>query len=183
VTQLERIARPLSGVLSALRDVTPAARRTLDSVGRTRSLSSALDSLADVTPRLGSIGRKATEELKCLRPYAPELVAFGSTWGDWMSPVDGRDHVVRAQVQNFLPANYNSSPNTPAEIVKAFPGIEYGFPRPPGTIAGQPWFLPECGAGPDALDPSKDREGANPPERREILPGLGALPAGRGGAR
>jgi len=36
--------------------------------------------------------------------------------------------------------------------------MTYGFPRPPGTDAGQPWFLPQCGAGPDALDPNKDPE-------------------------
>lgn len=183
VTELRRIATPLSRVLDSLREVTPAARRTLDAVGRTRAVSSALDSVADVTPRLESIGRKGAKELSCVRPYAPELVAFGSTWGDWMSPVDSRDHVVRAQVQNFLPANYNSSPNTPAELAKAFPGLEYGFPRPPGTIAGQPWFLPECGAGPDALDPTKDREGIRGPSTKQILPGLGKLPARNGGSK
>ncbi|WP_372787863.1 MlaD family protein [Paraconexibacter sp.] len=183
VTQLQRIAAPLTRVLTSLRTITPAARRTLDAVGKTRAVSSALNRVADVTPRIGSIGAQATEELKCIRPYAPELVAFGASWGDWMSPVDSRDHVVRAQVQNYLPANYNSNPNTPEDIVKTFPGVEYGFPRPPGTIAGQPWFLPECGAGPDALDPSKDKEGANPPERRETLPKLGSLPARTGGSK
>ena len=26
-------------------------------------------------------------------------------------------------------------------------GLAYGFPRPPGTNAGHPWFLPQCGVG------------------------------------
>ena len=37
-------------------------------------------------------------------------------------------------------------------------GKKFALPRPPGLTAGQPWFLPDCGAGPDALDPTKDRE-------------------------
>jgi hypothetical protein len=75
-----------------------------------------------------------------------------------MSWNDGKDKVLRAQVQQFLPANYNSVPLTPAQAAAAFPGMKYGFPRPPGTNAGQPWFQPQCGAGPEALDPSKDQE-------------------------
>ncbi|MEA2273229.1 MAG: hypothetical protein QOI98_1937, partial [Solirubrobacteraceae bacterium] len=38
--------------------------------------------------------------------------------------------------------------------------LKYAMPRPPGLNAGQPWFQPQCGAGPDSLDPSKDPEGA-----------------------
>jgi hypothetical protein len=36
--------------------------------------------------------------------------------------------------------------------------LHYAMPRPPGLNAGQPWFQPQCGAGPDALDPAKDPE-------------------------
>jgi hypothetical protein len=32
------------------------------------------------------------------------------------------------------------------------------MPRPPGWNEGKPWFLPQCGAGPDAVDPTKDPE-------------------------
>jgi hypothetical protein len=37
-------------------------------------------------------------------------------------------------------------------------GIKYAMPRPPGLNAGQPWLLPECGAGAQALDPNADPE-------------------------
>jgi hypothetical protein len=77
-----------------------------------------------------------------------------------MSGVDRKDHVLRATVQNFLPAAFNSVPYTAGEAKKLFPGLEYGFPRPPGELAGQSWFQPQCGVGPDTVDPSKDRESA-----------------------
>jgi hypothetical protein len=161
VVALRRIAQPLDNVLGSLSAVTPPARRTLDAVARSGITSEALGRLASVTPEIGSIGRQATTQLGCIRPYSPEVVMFGTTWGDWMSMVDGRDHLVRAQLQNFLPASFNSVPFTPAQVMKIYPGIEYGFPRPPGGVAGQPWFQPQCGAGPDALDPSKDQEAAH----------------------
>jgi ABC-type transporter Mla subunit MlaD len=161
VVSLRRVAQPLDNVLGTLSAVTPPARQTLDAIAQSGPTSEALGRLASVTPQIGSISRQATTQLGCIRPYTPEVVEFGTTWGDWMSMVDSRDHLVRAQIQSFLPANFNSEPFTPEQLVKTYPGIEYGFPRPPGEIAGQPWFQPQCGAGPDALDPSKDQEAAH----------------------
>lgn len=160
VTELRRTAAPLNGVLAALRQVTPGAQRTLGAVRRTGVTSRALGRVADVAPLLGSVADKGAEQLTCIRPYAPEIAEFGTTWGDWLGAVDNRDHLARATVQNFLPANFNSVPSTAAEVVARNPGIEYAFPRPPGMLAAQPWFLPECGAGKDALDPTKDQESA-----------------------
>jgi hypothetical protein len=37
-------------------------------------------------------------------------------------------------------------------------GKQYAEPRPPGLSVGQPWFLPQCGAGPNALNPGADPE-------------------------
>lgn len=159
IDELRQTTAPLTRVLASLRAVTPGARDTLAAVDASDPLSAGLERIAPLVPRIGSIGEQATTELDCVRPYAPELAAFGSTWGDWMTPVDSRDHVVRATVQSFLPANYNSVPETPEQVVARNPGLEYGFPRPPGMLAGQPWFQPQCGAGPEALDPANDMEG------------------------
>ena len=109
--------------------------------------------------RLTPIFTQLGEQLKCVRPYAPEIVMLGAVWGDWISPVDERDHLLRATLQNFLPAQYNAVPLTPKEVADANPGLEYGFPRPPGALARQEWYQPECGAGPDAQDPAQDQEG------------------------
>ena len=37
-------------------------------------------------------------------------------------------------------------------------GQGYALVRPPGYNAGKPWYLPQCGAGRDGVDPNKDPE-------------------------
>jgi hypothetical protein len=78
-----------------------------------------------------------------------------------------------------LPAPVNTSTATSGDIAKQFPGLRYAFPRPPGYNAGQSWFLPECGAGPEALDASKDPEATHfspfsVPRLRTILSAAGS---------
>lgn len=159
VRQVRGIARPLNGVLGTLEDVGPDARATLTSLGSAApALNPLLDRVRELSPQLESIGKQADEQLDCIRPYMPDIMGFASIWGDFFASPDGNDKMWRAQVQSFLPMLGNTMPYTPADAKRLFPGLEYGFPRPPGTNAGQPWFLPECGAGPDALDPEKDPE-------------------------
>jgi hypothetical protein len=62
-------------------------------------------------------------------------------------------------------------PYASATAVKTFPGLRYAFPRPPGYNADQPWFLPECKAGRDALDPTKDPE-SRPFPVSQLLPAM-----------
>ncbi|MCW3017351.1 MAG: Mammalian cell entry related domain protein [Solirubrobacterales bacterium] len=161
VTQLRRIAAPLNHVLGTVVDVGPDARGTLTTL---RAAAPRLNPLlAKVTtdmPKLESIGRQATDQLKCLRPYSPEIAALFSDWAAFQSGSDGRDKFFRANVIvptaapiNALPKEYNS-----ATASKLFPGLKYGNPLPPGAITGQPWFQPDCNIGPDSLDPTKDPE-------------------------
>jgi ABC-type transporter Mla subunit MlaD len=161
-TEARRLARPLRSVLRRIREVAPPATSLLRT-GRTAA-PDVMDLLARLRVRLpqaASIAGKASHELRCIRPYTPEIVGFTSTWGDIFSNTDGKDHYIRANAEVPLPALTNAQMDTPAEAAKAFPGLRYAFPRPPGYNAGQPWFLPECGAGRDALDPSKDPEAHN----------------------
>ena len=159
VTEARRLAAPLSGVLDTVVDVGPDARVTLSSLRRAApDLNPLLEHATKLMPQLGSIGKQAKPQLACVRPYTPEINSFGTNWGDWLSPVDGRDKYGRANVQSLIPAAYNAQTGTSADAVKAFPGLAYAFPQPPGYSAGQPWFIPECGVGPESLDPSKDPE-------------------------
>jgi ABC-type transporter Mla subunit MlaD len=162
VKQLRLTAGPLTSLLAGLRDVAPVARATLRTIRASApSVTRLLHRVTQVAPELGSIGEQSTKALDCIRPYAPEVMTFATTWNDWMSPVDGKDHYTRATLQNYLPASFNSEPFTPAQAAKAYSGMTYGFPRPPGYLADQPWFQPQCGAGPDAIDPAKDPETAS----------------------
>jgi ABC-type transporter Mla subunit MlaD len=159
VTEVRRTAQPLVDVLGTVRRVGPDAVSTLQAL-RTAApdLTALLGRVRTLSPDLGSIGDQSVQALRCIRPYSPEILSFFTLWGDYTSHTDGKDKLFRAQVQNYGPAFSNVATYTPGEAAKLFPGLTYGFPRPPGEMAGQPWFLPKCGAGPDALDPDKDTE-------------------------
>jgi hypothetical protein len=124
-------------------------------------------------PELGSIGRQSVTQLGCIRPYTPDIVAFFSNWADWLSATDGKDRYGRANGETLIPAGSNAETKNSGQIAQQYPGLRYGFPRPPGYNAGQPWFLPQCGAGPAALDPTKDPEARsyNPLEKLPLATG------------
>lgn len=175
VSALRRLPRPLNALLANLiaveLDGTAAlARAAKDAPSITRL---ARDATA-LLPIVDGVATQADRALECIRPYTPEIAAFFSNWGDFISLVDAKDHVVRANIQAVVPALGATMPYTTATAVKAFPGLRYAFPRPPGYNADQPWFLPGCRAGRDALDPTKDPEARPfpvnqflPPERKE----------------
>ena len=159
ITEVRRTAAPLNSLLTTVRRVGPDATATLATARRAvPDLNPLLERVTALSPQLETIGEQSVENLKCIRPFTPDANAFFSNWGDFHAGTDGKDKLIRAQVQSYAPAFSNVSGYNSAEAAKLFPGLEYGFPRPPGTNAGQPWFLPECGAGPDALDPNKDPE-------------------------
>lgn len=161
VTQLRRIASPLNHVLGTVVDVGPDARATVATLRRaTPDLNPLLAKATEEAPKLGSIGTQAADQLQCIRPYSPEIAALFSTWAAFQSDSDGRDKYFRANVivptalaVNTFPKEYNSGTAT-----KLFPGLKYANPYPPGGIAGQPWYQPQCGITPDNLDPFKDPE-------------------------
>ena len=93
----------------------------------------------------------------CIRPYGPELSGFLSTWIGYTKGYDAQGHSARILVQ--APPVPVGSPLSSKQAVDLHGGaLKYAMPRPPGLNAGQPWFQPQCGAGPDALDPAKDPE-------------------------
>jgi ABC-type transporter Mla subunit MlaD len=172
VQQLQLLAGPLDTALGSLVRVGPDAVHTVRSAAAAApALTPLLGKLTTLMPKLGSIGRQSVKQLSCIRPYTPDIVAFFSNWGDWLSTTDHQDRFGRANAESLLPAGYNFVTQTPAQVAAEFPGLSYGFPRPPGYNAGQPWFLPQCGAGPDALNPAKDPE-AKPYNLVEQLPPL-----------
>ncbi|MEA2170803.1 MAG: phospholipid/cholesterol/gamma-HCH transport system substrate-binding protein [Solirubrobacteraceae bacterium] len=159
IQQLREIARPLDGVLASLRAIGPDAIATLRTAqANAPQITRLLDTVTTVSPRLTSTLNKLNPQLDCLRPYTPELNGLLMTWGDFLSYRDQTDRILRAQVQNFLPAGDNTIPYTPAEAKQLFPDLRYGFPRPPGYLAGQPWYRAKCGYGKSAVNPADDQE-------------------------
>lgn len=162
VTELRRIATPLNRLMASLEQIGPDAQATLRTAATgAPDVTKLLQRLTTTAPQLTSIAGQADVAVNCIRPYTPEIVSLGSLWGSALSSTDGRDRYIRAQPEVFLPAPHNAQYQSSAELIKNNPGVTYAFPRPPGTQAGQTWFLPECGAGPEALDPTKDPEARN----------------------
>jgi phospholipid/cholesterol/gamma-HCH transport system substrate-binding protein len=159
VAQVQRIAAPLDNLLVTLKNVGPDAISALGSVrAATPSLNPLLVKATQLMPQLQSISRQAVTSLDCVRPYTPEIVAFASDWGDFISGVDGKDHYFRAQVQTLLPATFNDQIYNSAQMEKLLPFISYVFPPAPGYAAGQPWYLPQCNEGPNTVNPNADPE-------------------------
>lgn len=175
VTAVRRAAAPLDSLLRTVDRIGPDAKATLASArAAAPDLDPLLSRLEQRGPQFESIGRQAVANLECIRPYTPEANAFFSNWGDFFSGTDGKDKLIRAQVQYFAPTITNAAGYNSGQAAKFFPGLEYGFPRPPGYLAGQPWYLPECGAGTDALDPQKDPE-IRPAQKLFDMPELSPL--------
>jgi phospholipid/cholesterol/gamma-HCH transport system substrate-binding protein len=180
VDQVRRISAPLDNLLVTLRRVGPDAISALSSArAATPSLNPLLVKATRLMPQLGSVGTQAVTSLSCVRPYTPDIVAFTTDWGDFLSAVDGKDHYFRAQVQTLTPAPYNAVPYNSAQMKKLMPFISYVYPPPPGFAAGQPWFLPQCNEGASTLNANQDPENnASPPQ----LPAANATPISLNGS-
>jgi ABC-type transporter Mla subunit MlaD len=157
--QLRPLARELRPALNDLRETVPAGVAALRA-GR-RAGPDLVKLLAQATP-FAHAAAPAFEQLApifaCLRPYAPELAGLLGTWSSWPSYHDQTAHYGRVQANFGL-----SEPVIWPKAVKSakftkLTGQKYALVRPPGYNSGQPMFMPECGAGPDGLDPNKDPE-------------------------
>jgi hypothetical protein len=98
--------------------------------------------------------------VSCLRPYAPDLAGFLTTWPGFTSHYDAGGHYGRAFELTVIPALYPGTLFNSKQAIAASPGLTYAFPRPPGMNDGHPYFMPECGITSAALNPADDPEGA-----------------------
>ena len=161
IEQARLLAAPLTDVLQTVRTVGPVATTTLRIARQSApSIDSFLAHLQSIAPLVQSVSSQAAPEIGCIRPYTPEIMALGSSWADFTSYSDRRDPFVRMTPNVLVPAPHNANTDTAAQIAAQNPGLKYAFPVPPGYIAGQPWFQPQCGITPDVLNPAKDPAGS-----------------------
>lgn len=151
------VARPATADLHRLAPAASSTLATLRASGPqiTTLLKDGIPFSKRLAPVLGGL----SGQLSCVRPYAPEIAAFFSNWGSWAQGYDNSSHYGRIKAV-FNATSFTSFPpiNTDAFLNTAGAGLKYAMPRPPGLNAGKPWLLPECGAGANALDPTKDPE-------------------------
>lgn len=151
------VTGPLRRIAGTLTRVAPDLEATLaDLDDEGPQITKLLDDARPLLVRLEPVLGRANPMVSCLRPYTPEIVAFFTTWHAFSTGYDAYSHHARANVQRF---NYGNTATDPPAAQQAFdPNLDYAFIRPPGYNAGQPHFIPECGAGPEGLDARKDPE-------------------------
>jgi ABC-type transporter Mla subunit MlaD len=177
--KLTPLAIALRPTLAQLRSVTPTAVATLEqATAAAPAITRLLDVGTPFMPKVESVTTQLAPMVACVRPYSPELGGAITAANSWMSTYalerphaapgvtftgkqEGpfvHQHGVRAMPQ----ASATTLHAVPAGITTAAfiaaTGKQYAFPRPPGLSVGQPWFLPQCGAGPSSLDPRQDPE-------------------------
>lgn len=151
------LARPLASATGALSVVAPRLDETLRAVDRgapqiSRFLTEARPLLQQLAPTLDRLAPM----VGCIRPYAPEFAGLFSTWHSFTTRYDKLSHYARV---NFQGNRFGSLATQPvAEQQKTDPNLDYAFIRPPGYLAGDPQFLPQCGAGREGLDAAADPE-------------------------
>jgi phospholipid/cholesterol/gamma-HCH transport system substrate-binding protein len=155
---LRTTAPLLAATLHTLVWVAPLAIQTLQAGTRDApAITTFLRAARPVTPPLSRALAKLAPMVGCIRPYVPELAGFASTWSGIGSYFDKTGHFVRVNI--IQTPVVPGTTETPAQAVAGSGGsLSYAMPRPPGLNAGQPWLQPQCGAGPQALDPRSDPE-------------------------
>jgi virulence factor Mce-like protein len=171
---LDGLVADLGPGARGLREMAPTAYRSTATLHElaplvTRTLTDGAQSVPDIDrlvragttfmPKTGRVLHELSPMLHCIRPYTPELAGMWSTWLSFSGWSDDKAGYSRALLTVALPGMTPGSTMNSKQVVETYKGrIFYAMPRPPGLNAGKPWFLPECGAGPDALDASKDPE-------------------------
>ncbi len=158
---LTRLAGTAQSALSTLRLVAPQATTTLtDGIAAAPPLRKLFTTGTSFMPGARQALTTFDPMLACIRPYAPDIAGFLTTWPGMAKNYDAGGHYARSFELTVIPALFPGTPLNSKQALALSPGISYAFPRPPGLNDGHPYFLPQCGITPAALDPSADPEGA-----------------------
>jgi ABC-type transporter Mla subunit MlaD len=159
IKQLIGITPTLNHALATVTAIGPDARATLATARRSAPrIDRVLRGATRLMPDLQSALTQATTQLTCIRPYAPELAGFASTWASFSGEGDKKDKYARLYFGTYpFP---NATPLSVPQAAKVFPTafVSYAFPRAPGANVGQPWYQPGCGITADGADPQKNPE-------------------------
>jgi ABC-type transporter Mla subunit MlaD len=177
--ELSPLASAMGPALAELRSIVPTGVATLkQATAAAPSITRLLKVGTPFLPKVQSVTSQLAPMVACIRPYAPELGGALVAANSWISTYElvqpnaspgttfvgakegpyVRQHGVRAMAQAG-PSSVDAVP--PGISTKTFvdaTGLQYALPRPPGLSVGQPWFLPQCGAGPNSLNPADDPE-------------------------
>ena len=177
--KLSPLAIAMRPTLAALRSIVPTGVATLSqATAAAPSITRLLDAGIPFMPKLQSVTSQLAPMVACIRPYAPELAGAVTEADSWIqtyvlerpNAAPGvtftgaqqgqfvRQHGIRAMIQASASTVHLIPPGISTQAFVNLTGKQYAEPRPPGLSVGQPHFLPQCGAGPNSLNPSDDPE-------------------------
>jgi hypothetical protein len=177
--ELSPLARAMGPALAELRSIVPTGVATLkQATAAAPPITRLLDAGVPFMPKVQTVTTKLAPMVACIRPYAPELGGALVAANSWISTYvlerpnaapgvtfvgarQGpyvRQHGVRAMAEASASSLHTIPPGISTKAFVNATGLQYAEPRPPGLGAGQPWFLPQCGAGPNSLNPADDPE-------------------------
>lgn len=155
--KLAPMARQLRPALAQLRETVPGA---VDAFRTGRRIAPELTGLLQEAPPFAAKAAPALTGLNpvigCIRPYAPDISGLLVNWTSFNQGYDDVSHYGRiwgnvgATSVTSLPSSVTSKQWT------QLTGEKYALIRPPGLASGTPWYQPQCGAGPEVLDPAND---------------------------
>lgn len=153
---LVRTAPLLTSTLQTLERVGPLAQSALATgIQQLPVLGRFLDAARPFVPGVAQALAKLAPMVGCIRPYGPEIGGWLETWQG--GAIDYIGHYGRVNVLQ-TPVPPGTTQDSAQAIADSYGTLKYAYPRPPGLNAGQPWFQPQCGAGPSALNPADDPE-------------------------
>ena len=177
--KLSPLAITMRPTLAALRRIVPTGVATLSqATAAAPSITRLLDAGIPFMPKVQSVTSQLAPMVACMRPYSPELAGAITAADSWIQTYvlerptgtpgitftgaqQGqfvRQHGIRAMPQASTSTLHAVPPGITTQAFINLTGKQYAEPRPPGLSVGQPVFLPQCGAGPDSLNPAKDPE-------------------------
>ena len=178
---LSPLAVSMRPALAQLASLVPTGVATLrQATDAAPSITHLLQVGTPFMPKLRSATTQLASMIGCIRPYAPEAGSAIVGAGEWMStyervlphgtpgvtftgPADGPyvdQHGVRAMPEASLAADH-ATVGLSTQAFAALANKQYAQPRPPGLSVGQPWYLPQCGAGSNSTNPADDPENPN----------------------
>jgi ABC-type transporter Mla subunit MlaD len=177
--KLSPLASAAGPALAELRSIVPTGVATLrQATVAAPSITQLLKVGIPFMPKVQRVTSQLAPMVACIRPYAPELggaLVAGNSWistyvlerpnaapgvtftGAKQGPYV-RQHGVRAMAEASASSLHTIPPGISTKSFIDATGMQYAEPRPPGLSVGQPWFLPQCGAGPNSLNPALDPE-------------------------
>jgi virulence factor Mce-like protein len=177
--KLSPLAIAMRPTLAALRRIVPTGVATLSqATAAAPSITRLLDAGIPFMPKLQTVTAQLAPMVACMRPYSPELAGAITNANSWIqtyalerpNATPGvtftgaqqgqfvRQHGIRAMPQVSATTLHAVPPGITTQAFVAATGKGYAEPRPPGLSVGQPVFLPQCGVGPNSLNPAADPE-------------------------